>query len=313
MLYNINMVAPVSKLKALADESRLRILHLLSYGYVNVQEITSVLELSQSTVSHHLKILSQADFIKSRKEGTWTYYQLNQKDNENPYINFLKNLFHSSDDLATTLQTDKQQLDVFFDRRRDRKRSFFDAVASEWSEVREDAGSPSDYINRVAELIPGEGTLIDLGCGSGALLAKVAGRSGQCIGVDFSQAMLDEARRRLDGITPAVDLRLGTLEHLPLGDASADCAVAYMVFHHIARPEVVLNDIFRALKPGSSFIISDLTEHSDEYMRDRYGDVWLGFNPEEFAAKVEEVGFTDVKIEQGANSERVFLLTCNKP
>lgn len=65
-----------SKLKALSDATRLKILYLLSDGELCVCEIMCALDKPQSSVSHHLNILKNLGFIKGRKEGVWTHYSL---------------------------------------------------------------------------------------------------------------------------------------------------------------------------------------------------------------------------------------------
>ena len=64
------------QLKALSDVTRLKIVHLLREGELCVCEIMYALDKPQSTVSHHLNVLKNAGFIKWRKEGIWTHYQL---------------------------------------------------------------------------------------------------------------------------------------------------------------------------------------------------------------------------------------------
>lgn len=63
-------------IKALGDPTRLKIIHLLSYGELCVCEINSALEKPQPTISHHLNILKKAGFLKWRKEGVWIHYSL---------------------------------------------------------------------------------------------------------------------------------------------------------------------------------------------------------------------------------------------
>ena len=63
-------------IKALGDPTRLKIIHLLSYGELCVCEINAALEKPQPTISHHLNILKKAGFLKWRKEGIWIYYSL---------------------------------------------------------------------------------------------------------------------------------------------------------------------------------------------------------------------------------------------
>jgi DNA-binding transcriptional ArsR family regulator len=76
-------------LKALADESRLRILSLLETREMCVCEIMVALDLTQPTASHHLGILENARLVKSRKEGKWVFYSLS-----NPSL--IKNVLKSS-------------------------------------------------------------------------------------------------------------------------------------------------------------------------------------------------------------------------
>jgi len=66
----------VELFKALADETRLRILSLLSSGELCVCEITKVLDIGQPKASRHLAVLRQADLVSDRREGMWMYYSL---------------------------------------------------------------------------------------------------------------------------------------------------------------------------------------------------------------------------------------------
>lgn len=65
-----------SKLKALSDPTRLKILYLLSNDELCVCEVISALDKPQSSVSHHLNILKNLGFIKGRKDGIWMHYKL---------------------------------------------------------------------------------------------------------------------------------------------------------------------------------------------------------------------------------------------
>jgi DNA-binding transcriptional ArsR family regulator len=71
------MVAKIEKaLKALADKSRLRIVNMLVEKPMCVCEITGVMNLSQSTVSGHLRVLKDAGLVEDQKDGLWVEYQL---------------------------------------------------------------------------------------------------------------------------------------------------------------------------------------------------------------------------------------------
>ena len=103
--------------KTLADETRLRILALLSSGELCVCDLMAALELPQSTVSRHLATLRNANLVDDRRQGVWMYYRLAQRNV--PVIKdifpllqaHLSGLSEAQEDLAN-LQAYLQQKDV---------------------------------------------------------------------------------------------------------------------------------------------------------------------------------------------------------
>ena len=65
--------------KAMADESRLKIVGLLSTTEHSVQQLASILELKEPTVSHHLAVLKQLDLVRLRADGNFRWYRLNEE------------------------------------------------------------------------------------------------------------------------------------------------------------------------------------------------------------------------------------------
>ena len=65
--------------KAFCDENRLMILELLQSGEKCACHLLEEVNISQSTLSHHMKILCESGVVKNRKEGKWTYYSINHK------------------------------------------------------------------------------------------------------------------------------------------------------------------------------------------------------------------------------------------
>jgi ArsR family transcriptional regulator, arsenate/arsenite/antimonite-responsive transcriptional repressor len=87
------MIAEKVKLfKALSDPNRLRILKMLQTKPLCVCEITYVLELAASTVSKHLSILKEVDFIKEKKEGKWVNYSINSNNTDGRVASILSSL-----------------------------------------------------------------------------------------------------------------------------------------------------------------------------------------------------------------------------
>jgi len=70
----------VKILKAIADKNRLQMINLLSYKSLCSCHFVNILEISQPNVSHHLKILKEADLVKTSKRGRWIDYSLNKKN-----------------------------------------------------------------------------------------------------------------------------------------------------------------------------------------------------------------------------------------
>jgi ubiquinone/menaquinone biosynthesis C-methylase UbiE len=100
----------------------------------------------------------------------------------------------------------------------------------------------------VLDVRPGH-TVVDIGCGPGTDLAKLAaatGSGGQVIGVDRDPAMALEAARRV----PSVSIRVGDAEALPLAGASADRVRTDRVLQHVADPARAMAEAHRVLRPG---------------------------------------------------------------
>ena len=65
--------------KALGDENRLQIIKMLTGGELCACKILDAFNITQPTLSHHMKILTECNLVNSRKEGKWTYYSINHK------------------------------------------------------------------------------------------------------------------------------------------------------------------------------------------------------------------------------------------
>jgi len=91
--------------------------------------------------------------------------------------------------------------------------------------------------------------VLDLCCGTGAVTAMTAEAGAEVVGLDFSRAMLAEARRR----HPHLRFEEGQAEALPYADASFDAVVSNFGIHHVPRPERAVAEAQRVLRPGGRF------------------------------------------------------------
>ena len=77
-----NFVEEARIFKAFCDENRLQILELLQNGEYSASEILAGLNISQSTLSHHMKILCESGIVSPRRDGKWIYYSINRENRE---------------------------------------------------------------------------------------------------------------------------------------------------------------------------------------------------------------------------------------
>lgn len=265
--------------KALADETRLRLLRVLLEHELAVGEIVRALGLGQSRISRHLKILAGAGLLVSRRDGQRVYYAAPESGPQRAFLGALAPFLADP-----ALDADARAAARAVARRAEHTSAFFAAHAGAWDELREQSLGGLDLAEEILARMPrGVATAADLGCGTGALLHAMRPRAGRVIGVDSSAEMLARARRAFgaeaDGAAPGVSLRIGDLEHLPLGDGEADFAVMSLALHHLPSPRLGLAEAHRVLAPGGRFVLVDFEPHADESMRERYGDNWLGFDP----------------------------------
>jgi ArsR family transcriptional regulator len=277
--------------KALSDATRLRLLRILSRFELNVGEIVSIMGMGQSRISHHLKKLSECGLLVMRRDGLWVYYK---GADQGPEYDFLKAIAPFMPQDAQSDQ-DLENAARSVEERALASMRFFDSVAGDWQRLTREILGDFDLTGELAKRVPRCGIAADLGCGTGALLPMLRERAGEeVIGVDHSQKMLDLARSRLPGDAWA-SLRIGDLEHLPLRDQEADCAIINLALHHLSQPETGIGEAARILASGGTLIIGELEKHDREELRARHGDRWLGFAPREMDDWLGEAGFEPLR------------------
>ena len=106
------------------------------------------------------------------------------------------------------------------------------------------------------KLVPKGGKILDLGCGTGALLKEIKelNIAEQLFGIDISPNMLEIAKNKLGNDATLI---LGDSERLPFEDSSFDAIVCNDSFHHYPQPDIVEKEVSRCLKQNGVFIIGD--------------------------------------------------------
>ncbi len=277
--------------KALSDETRIRLVHLLWHHELNVNEITAILKMGQSRISRHLKLLSECGLLSSRRDGLWIFYSVLSSGDGRKFIETINYLFEGD----ARLSDDLIQARIIIDERTREIKNFFNGIALSWDSAKKDILGDFDLNAAISSRVTRCNVAADLGCGTGDLLAAIKEKSLKIIGVDSSPAMLEMARKRFSHETQNIDLRLGELEHLPLSDGEADVAIVNMALHHLASPLDGIREAYRILGRKNLFLIADFDKHGNELLRTKHGDRWLGFEAGEIAEWLGLAGFRLIK------------------
>ena len=158
----------------------------------------------------------------------------------------------------------------------------------------------------LADLRPGQ-TVLDLGSGGGLdvlLSARRVGPTGRAYGLDMTPEMLALARRhQAEAGVENAEFLAGTIEQIPLPDASVDVIISNCVINLAADKDPVLREAFRVLAPGGRFAVSDivllrpLPEAARRAMRLWTGCVAGALLDTEYIEKLTAAGFTDATVE----------------
>jgi arsenite methyltransferase len=162
-------------------------------------------------------------------------------------------------------------------------------------------GLPTEH----ARLAPGQ-TVVDLGSGAGndVFIARaVVGDTGRVIGIDMTPEMIAKARenaaRRGFG---NVEFRLGEIESLPVADATADVVVSNCVFNLVPDKKRAFAEVFRILKPGGRFCVSDIVVEGElpatlrEAAELYVGCIASALEREEYMGIIRHAGFDAIEV-----------------
>lgn len=151
-------------------------------------------------------------------------------------------------------------------------------------------------------------TVIDLGSGAGndCFVARAeTGETGKVIGIDFTEAMIDKARNNAEKLGfNNVEFRQGDIEKMPITANVADVIVSNCVLNLVPNKQAVFAEMYRVLKPGGHFSISDivLTGELPEKIKsaaEMYaGCVASAIDKDEYLSYIGKVGFVNMQIQK---------------
>ncbi|WP_294234702.1 metalloregulator ArsR/SmtB family transcription factor [uncultured Sphingomonas sp.] len=277
--------------RALSDPTRLRILALLRSMELSVGELAQVLGQSQPRVSRHVKILVDAELAERRKEGSWVFVALGDREAVEPMTAALDRWTVEAPD--PWVLADVARLAAVRADRAASAAAWFEDHAGEWDAIRSLHVADSEIEEAMAGLI-GEGdlgALIDIGTGTGRMLELFGDRADSALGIDRSSEMLRLARAKLHG-RANTELRQADLYALPMGDGAADIAILHHVLHFAQQPGAAIAEAARVLGPGGRLLIADFAPHDREELRQKAAHSRLGFADEQMAGWFGPAGLT---------------------
>jgi arsenite methyltransferase len=164
-------------------------------------------------------------------------------------------------------------------------------------------GLPTEF----AKIAEGN-VVVDLGSGAGndAFIARrIVGEKGRVIGIDFTEAMVIKARGNAEKLRfNNVEFRLGDIEDIPFTSNRADVVVSNCVLNLVPNKHKVFSEIYRVLKPGAHFSISDIVLEGElpakwKQVAELYaGCVSGAIEKKEYLGIIEEAGFANITVQK---------------
>ncbi len=267
----------VGALRAAGEQTRLRVLALLTEGELAVGELAQALGQSQPRVSRHLKLLTEAGLAERAPEGAWVFYRLARANTIER--RFAEAALAMLDRADPVLARDAERLGAIRAAREAAAAAYFEANAADWETVRA-LHLPEADIDSAVLAAAGPGpfeVMADVGVGQGRMIQLFADRVRRAEGFDTSRQMLAIARASLGDLQAKAAVRFGDAYAPPLEAGAADLVTIHQVLHFLADPGRALSEAARLLKPGGRLLIVDFAPHDMEFLRAQHAHRRLGF------------------------------------
>ena len=272
-------------LQLLGEPTRVRLLALLAEKELTVADLTSVTELAQSSVSSHLARLREAGLLLDRKVGNATYYSLADKSmpaGAKRVWTLLRNEVHDG-----VLERDRQRRETLTRTRA--REGWPDAVAGQMERYYSPGRTWESLARGLVGLID-LGDVLDAGAGDGTIAQLLAPRARSVTLVDKRERMVMAALQRLKK-QPNVTARVADVHELPYADAEFDTVLLFNVLTEVERPERVLSELHRVLRPRGRLVVNVLDAHHHEEVAEAFKHVHPGFSPAAVRRLLSRAGF----------------------
>ena len=269
--------------KALGDSLRLQILRLLKSESFGVLELCRIVDIRQSALSHHLKILANAQLVSTRREGNSIFYRRAFLSDDDYYREIKESVFDQVDLLPLAKSAEKKISQIQLERAQ-QSLNFFNKNADKFKEQQGLIVAHDDYGSILHDVIDSLGlndkaTVLEVGPGEGLLLTELAAKFKKLIALDNSREMLEKCEEAITkGKFKGVKFILGDTTVAGKKDVLSDLIIFNMVLHHISSPARTFKDSSALLKENGYLLIADLSTHDQDWVRKSCGDLWLGFD-----------------------------------
>lgn len=285
--------------KTLSENSRRRILAVLEGNECSVQDIQDILSLGQSSISAHLSQLRSNGFVDFRRQGRFILYRLtngDDKDIDAMFPSILESLRNED-----WYERDMKRVKKLLDEKAQMSLSFYEGVETQnkRSPGQTDHGLAIGLLRSIRNK-----TIVDIGCGVGNLVREFAKMNNTVIGIDTDTKQIAIAKKNIIDDTHTkkhISFIVGKGEDTGQNNNSVDIVLFSHSLHHIETPHIAIKESIRILKKGGMIIILDLKKHTEFWMKKIYGDVHMGFVPDEIETLLEIEGFKDISIDIDTN------------
>ncbi len=305
----------IAWMQSLSDPTRARLLRILERSELSVAELCTTLQLPQSTVSRHLKVLVDDGWVVGRRDGASNCYRINGGGMPTPQ----KKLWSVAKTHClpeATCEQDEARLDQVIEGRRSRSQTFFSSSAGKWDRIRAELFGNRLDAWALAACLDRTRVLGDLGCGTGAISQTLAPWVAKVVAVDSSPSMIQTAKKRLKDFQN-VELKKGELDALPIDDATLDDSILALVLAYLPDPTRVFREAHRVSREAARLVVLDLLTHERTEYRDELGHMWLGFSQSQIFEWMIQSGwepenFVPIPPDPESKGTQVFVATATR-
>ena len=259
--------------RLLADSTRIRLLILLEQEELSVAELSGITQLAQPRVSTHLGKLKESGLVVDRREGVFVYYRIASTIEDTALLAMWHLIRRDTDD--PVIQQDLNRIsEVLY--KRSKGETWADSVAGDM-ERHYSPGRTWEATARGLVHLLEPGDVLDIASGDGVLAELLAPHATRVVCLDISERVAAAGRRRLKA-WPHAQFEIGDMHDLPVENSSFDTVLLMHALTYTERPQKVMEEVFRVLRPGGKLLAVTLHEHKHRKAVEPYNHVNLGFS-----------------------------------